>query len=703
MAGTLGSSTGLLRLSMRNSFGFTFIAGAMLCVSVPAQTVPPEGIVRAPEMIVQEGAVASDAAGVTRTGIEPESSAGQTDWEVLNRSAANFHVDEGGAGGFGTLFALRGVANTPYFSEPAVTVYWADIPLSSGFTYPEGTGAFTDVTLYRGPQGTEFGRASDGGVLVFQPPPADAWRAAGAAASSASVGGEIAGGAGSYSERNVSAAVGAQSGGPDGAVAAAANASYEARKGYIFNSALNRDVDPLEREQAFALVKLRASPAAQFAVEGFATRERDGAQPLVPLGGPLFQVSRANEGVTDLDSWGAAVKAVVALPFATVTSVTSLTDWRMNPYVDFLVLPPPLSSKARLAQKTWNEELRFVADGGGAVSAHGGVWLSKGTTGNFIDRRLVIGKIVPYETSGFDQSRTSAAAFADAVLAPAPGWQFTAGVRAEADEKHFTRTEEIPVPGLSEVLEGRYDAFLPKLSAAWAVTSNEHLEASVAWGLRPGGFSSYTDNPALMPFPAERMTAYAAGWDWATAGRSFAAALRGFYNDVRDYQIERSFNASDYFVATAPRAHTDGAEAEFSWRPAAGWSLGATGGWTEARLDRYRGPFTGQDGSGHRAPYIPRFTSDLELAYRPARGWFAAADLAAVGRTNYDELGTPKYIQGGYATWNARAGYAGRGWTLTAYVDNLTDERHYDLVIPGVNSAAPGAPRRGGAEIEERF
>src|ERR1700722_19957361 len=128
-----------------------------------------DSVVQTPAMIVSATSLPSDAAGVTQIDLQPEIGPPADAWDLLSRTVANLHVAESGAAGYGSLFALRGLANTPYFSEPAVTVYFADIPLPSSFTYPTELFGFNSVAVYRGPEGTEFGRATDGGVVVFSP------------------------------------------------------------------------------------------------------------------------------------------------------------------------------------------------------------------------------------------------------------------------------------------------------------------------------------------------------------------------------------------------------------------------------------------------------------------------------------------------------------------------------------------------------
>jgi outer membrane receptor protein involved in Fe transport len=52
---------------------------------------------------------------------------------------------------------------------------------------------------------------------------------------------------------------------------------------------------------------------------------------------------------------------------------------------------------------------------------------------------------------------------------------------------------------------------------------------------------------------------------------------------------------------------------------------------------------------------------------------------------------------------NARAGYEARRWRLTLYLENIAGREYYTQIIPGVNSASPGAPRTVGSELAIKF
>jgi outer membrane receptor protein involved in Fe transport len=408
------------------------------------------------------------------------------------------------------------------------------------------------------------------------------------------------------------------------------------------------------------------------------------------------------EGVTDLDSFGAALKGSLPLPgSARLTAVTSFTDWRMDPYSSFLVIPPPLTNLVDQGQKRWNEELRLQSDPRGAVRAEAGAWLSRGTTDNFVLR--AIPNLFPIEGSSFAEAERTAAVFGEATAEPLEGLSLTAGLRAEAGAKDFDRLEQVPVPGLAFDGSDRYGVLLPKLGADWRVGPNDSLEVAAAEGIRPGGFSSFTDNPALIPFAPERSTQYSAGWTRTDAGQSASLSVTAFYTAIGNLQIERSFSATDYFVANAPRAHSLGAEAQARWKPSAHWTIRLTAGWTRVLLDEFNAPLTGLNESGHEAPNAPAYNASLVVTLRPGGHWYAEGEATATGRTYFDELGTSMYTQDAYGLLALRWGYEAGPWSLLVFGENLANAGYYELIVPGVNSGMPGAPRTFGAKVAHRF
>jgi iron complex outermembrane receptor protein len=127
-------------------------------------------------------------------------------------------------------------------------------------------------------------------------------------------------------------------------------------------------------------------------------------------------------------------------------------------------------------------------------------------------------------------------------------------------------------------------------------------------------------------------------------------------------------------------------------------TFAATLGITDVTLREFTDPFTGTSYAGKRAPYTPAFDANLSVTYRTGTGWFAGAEVAVVGKTFYDESQDPAFAQDERATVGARLGYEAARWRVSLYGENLTDERYYSLIIPGVGHGVPGAPRTYGIE-----
>jgi iron complex outermembrane recepter protein len=650
-----------------------------------AQVTPPSPVVQAERMVVEDGA--DDAPNPSQGKAETDARAPAVDagWGQVAAQVSNLSVASAGTSSFGAIYSLRGLANTPYFSDPAVTVYLDALPLGGSFSYPTELLGYSNVAIYAGPQPVEFGRGGDGGVIVFSP---------GAPAP----GGEIRLGAGDFGSRSVSLESDATQGKKADLTF---TAGYLQREGYIENTQLAQKVGALRAATAFARERIRPTNATEITLEVADDRHRDGAAPLIPLGGPLDTVSRSHEGATDTDFFGAALKATYDADFGRLSETTSFTDWRLNPYDDWLVLPPPLQSHLVQSQENWNEELHVGSRADGPLTWALGGWFSEGSVSGSADRS--IGGTIPIEVSDYGYTRHEAALFGDIGFAPAQKWRFSIGGRVQRVDKDYHQDEAVPQAGLHLHFQSADGAFLPKAAFTYAIDAATEVGASASAGTRPGGFAAYTDNPALIPFAAEHVAAFDAHLQHSFARRAFVLSAAAFDYEIAHYQIERSFSASDYFVATAPRARSRGADLKATWAPSRAWSVGLVAGITDVTLLEFTNPLTGASSSHERAPYAPSFTAGLSVAYRSTQGFFGEGHVSALGKEYYTETENSAYAQAAYAVMGARTGYASRRWRLTLYIENAANKGYSTLIIPGVNSTAPGAPRTVGSELALRF
>lgn len=658
---------------------FTTAALALAQSSSPVASGPA---VQAPKVVVQDTRLSADAAGTTVLALDDTIAPEEQTLANLTTRVANLHIDAGGAGSFGDLVSLRGLTNTPYFSDPSVILYFDDIPLGSSFTYPTGLFGFSTATIARGPQGSAYGRGGEGGVIALaSPEPGD------------QASGQV---RGSYGNHNTRTAALEATSAKGSQVDATFAGSYLQRDGYINNTTLGTWVDNQEVYSGSARVRYRPVTGAEFTLELLGNRQRDGSQPLVPLGGPLFSVARGREGSTDTDFGAAAFKMAFDTPAGLLTSTTSRTEWLLSPYDNRLTLPPTLDSKIVQAQRAWNEELKLASSPRADAAWNLGAWFSDTNTHGDVNR--AIPGLFPIEVSNYVMNAHTAAAFGNVTFALTPALKLALGLRAEETAKTFYRAQQVPGPGQFASSKNFYQA-LPKASLSYALDNNTTASFTASQGAKPGGWSAYTGNANLAPFRQEKATDYEAGIDTMLADNKVRLATRIFYYDISNYQIERSFNASDYLVVNAPKARSFGGEVETTWRPVKELTVAATLGITEVTLRQFVDPFTGANYSGNRAPYAPLYNAEISATWRPVADWFATAEVVRTGKTYFDESERSAFAERAYTVANLRLGYDTAQWRFDVYGDNLFDEGYYTIIVPGVGHAAPGAPRTYGAEV----
>ena len=653
--------------------------------ALPLMTAASEVVVLPTLAVTGAAAANSGRATVVRTEPGP-SSAGA--WGDLARQTAGLAVNDAGARGFGTTTTLRGLGNTPYFSDASAPVYLDDIPLATAFTFPSELYDFEQMTIYRGPQAAAlFGRAGDAGIIRFTSaaPGATPTSHFGAAAGSA---GQTAFTASAQTARSEE-------------FDAAVHVGTSRRDGYLYNTQLKQTVD--DRQAIFGRVQLHYRPQQdlELSLHVLGQRTRDGAQALVPLGGSYDTVRRGKEGQSDANFAALAVGLTKRLDAATLTATTSYTDWDLSPYSNRLVVFGGFDFDSVLtqSQRTFNEEVRYVSE-----QLTGGIFYSHARTRGAASRTFSGFTI---EDSSFQLASDTFAFFGQGNFKPATDWLLTPGLRLEYSAKDFTRTEIVP-SAVVHRQNDRWSAILPSLSATRHLNSSTEAVFTLARGFKAGGYSAYTGRADLAGYDPQRTWGIEAALSTADQKAGWAFTSRAYAYRVSGYQIERSFavpaTASDeYLVVNAERAQVLGLELESSWRLGAEVTLRAVAGLTEVTLKDFTDPFTGVNYSGKRAPYAPSGNAALRIDYAPAQGFFCGTGLTWTGRTYYDEQETAMLSQAAYALLEAHAGFAFAHCDLRFFGRNLTGKEYYSSIIPGVFHGTPGAPATWGLEISGRW
>jgi len=350
----------------------------------------------------------------------------------------------------------------------------------------------------------------------------------------------------------------------------------------------------------------------------------------------------------------------------------------------------------------FNQELRITSNPGSTLFGNPFDWQG--------------GAFFTHETTLFDQSiQAWSATDLATVLAPPLG-----GVVWPADYKetaifadltyHFSPAFDIEVGGRTTrnrqhsqamytccVLYGPADTTFSVLrssqnSTTWSAAPRWHVNedvlvyARIATGFRPGGPNLPV--PGALPVPpaflADRTRNYELGLRADVFDKRFSIDVAAFDIEWTDVQVLSLVDTAGGTVGingNSGRARSRGFEWNFSWRPLEGLSIGLLGAYTDAKLT------TNSEGlgalSGDKLPYVPDISGTLNLDYKwqAFAGFFgtAGASWSYIG-SRYTDFSISPLVESHvklptYNTLQLRAGLDNGHYSAQLYADNLTNTR----------------------------
>jgi iron complex outermembrane receptor protein len=264
----------------------------------------------------------------------------------LSRTVPNFSQDHAGARSYADTYALRGIANTDFFSDPAVVLYADDVPFGDVVTYTTDLLAVDRVEIFRGPQGSRFGKNSEAGVInVVTRQPTDEFKVE-ANSSYASF----------DTQRYQASAAGPL---VKGRLRFSLAGHYATSDGFIDNVSLGNHAGELEGINGRA--SLNWIPEDNWSVDLIATAGHfnDGLG-LVSLNSDPRETMSDFNGQYDQSANSQALRVRGQLEGISVTSVTARRDFHRDPFKidpDFSPIPGNVGVNT-WDQTQWSEELR---------------------------------------------------------------------------------------------------------------------------------------------------------------------------------------------------------------------------------------------------------------------------------------------------------------------------------------------------------
>jgi iron complex outermembrane recepter protein len=308
---------------------------------------------------------------------------------------------------------------------------------------------------------------------------------------------------------------------------------------------------------------------------------------------------------------------------------------------------------------------------------------------------------------------------------------FTAGLRyyrfSEDKEQIFdgifgndnTGASLVSQPGSTDA-----DGVAPRFIASYKLAGNANLNAQVSRGFRLGGINDPLNVPLCTPqdlvtFGGRDTWKDETAWNYEVGVKSSllngngAVSVSGFYMDIRDLQATvTAGSCSSRVVFNVPKARTQGLEVEFEAAPNRNFDFAVSGSFNDSEL---RSTLLSTDPSGatsvvsgieegRRLPTVPRFqlaaaatyqwqVTQQSLAYVTGTYQHIGSRFTQVGDEDLGSLNLLSFGQntiGGplttstftydpelpaYDIVNLRAGVRRDRWDISAYVNNVTDER----------------------------
>ena len=395
------------------------------------------------------------------------------------------------------------------------------------------------------------------------------------------------------------------------------------------------------------------------------------------------------------------------------TSVTGYikTDFHRDGELDMGSLDIVNEDFEDIQKSSVSQEFRLQSSGDGPFNwIVGGIWardkhdeiesINFGTDQQTLDFFGVFPHFI-IELSTLDREITSKAAFAEG------SWRtgrltLTAGARWSQDEIKVSETkidfESVLAP---QSASDSWSDVSPRFAAAFALTDDVNLYATVAKGWKSGGINLELTTPEapVNKFNDETLWNYEIGIKSSLLDNRLRASLAAFLIDWKDVQvnasrliIEDGELRSVQGVSNGAKASSKGLELQIEARPVPQVELGFSAGYLDTKWDDFEEARTGfglVNLTGQPLPKAPKLTVSTDGQYnvRLSGDWtgFLRAEFTHQDKHFYDVNGTAGALLGfrfpfeipAHDVWNFRVGASNDRYRVVAFIDNAFDDNYY--------------------------
>ncbi len=722
-------------------FGLLLATSAMTITAAQAQTAEPQDsgeiivtatrradtVQNTPAAITAFNSVAIQAAGIERPG------------DFIGLTSNVNLVETQNAGN--AFVIIRGITQARN-SEPSVAVIVDGIQQVNPAQFNQELFDIEQIEVLKGPQGGLYGRNAIGGAIIIKSKaPTDEL--------SGKITGGIDNGFGYYVRGNVSGPIAEN-------LKFRLSGSWYDTDGFIQNTFLNEKADPIKDLNLRG--NLLWTPAEGLDVDLRVAYSNLQTQALYfnivnDVNDTSLPVQVNNRGQNDREMWNAALKVRYSGDWGTVQNVFSydrLTEVLTGDAFDFKPIRQSfffnlfegifgpgrgfdLNQSQFLEVDAFSNELRYESPADKPVQVTVGTYMV-GTkryisTGNMVDTGAGVFPVFKTPSTNplnpqFSFLADSQDNFAWAVFGNT-SWKVNDQLRVDASLRYDRDTREnttltptafLPnVPGFpqgrtGEVRKKSFQAWQPKLTVTYKPQDNLTLYGGWSRGFRSGGFNQTGVGGVAASngivgvndiFNAEVAETFEVGLKTQTADKLLTFNTAAFTTRTENsyFFVFLAANSTQN-LGNVPLAQIKGFEAELTLRPAKGLDINFGLGYTDSKIKQ----FADARRIGNELPLISRYTFNSSINYvTPISDTLdlnARVDYRRTGRTWWDVENSTS--RNPVDIVDARLGVQGKGWSLTAFSQNLFNEIYNAEFSPG-GFVFKARPRRYGIEASFNF
>lgn len=298
-----------------------------------------------------------------------------------------------------------------------------------------------------------------------------------------------------------------------------------------------------------------------------------------------------------------------------------------------------------------------------------------------------------------------------------------------------------------------FKQFQPKISLRYELTPDVNLYGNWGIGFKSGGFNNQgsaaivdqafnqfigTNVDIDDQYRKEVSSAFEAGIKGTLGDGLVTFDLAGYYTNIEDMQFFEFFVGGFGLlrvVSNIDEVEVYGAELNLSVEPVTGWTLFGSANVTESEIiENASRPVTVGNKSPYTADYTINLGTQIDLPVSDSVNFVTRADYRITGPTWFHTLQddtNPTLFSGllpgsalalpavvgnadysvsqrdTFAVMDLRVGLEGDNWSLTAYAENLFNEKYLNEVITAVEFGgsfiSPGGRQRFGVELGYKF